>query len=389
MMQPHYPWKSAIASIVLVLTATSAFAQDGGGVKWRTDYNSARKEADAKNRPVLIDFVRPGCLPCERMEQTTFRDPRIVAALNDRFIPLKINGLDEPTLTSRLGISLYPTLILANSDGRIWGQQLVGFQEADALYEQLQRLLASQTPSETMKRDFENAVKWEANGDFARAITALRSILEDGKGAALQKDAGELMQKIDRRANERLAAAKALYEKGQPGDALEALTDVLRIYPGLAASKEAADYIAQISRLNEGARTAQRTKRVRELLAQAQDFYKSKDYIPCLDRCEIILSNFGDLPEGQQAFALVAEIKNNPEWLQAAADVMTDRLGGVYLALADSYLKRGDTQKAQVYLQRVMQAFPGSRLAESAQIRMSQLRGVTPMQKGAVESARP
>jgi len=127
---------------------------------------------------------------------------------------------------------------------------------------------------------------------------------------------------------------------------------------------------------------------VRELLAQAQDFYKSKDYIPCLDRCEIILANYGDLPEGQQAFALASEIKNNPEWLQAAADVMTDRLGGMYLALADSYLKRGDTQKSQFYLQRVIQAFPGSRMAESAQLRLTQMRPPMPANKG-LDSARP
>jgi hypothetical protein len=36
-----------------------------------------------------------------------------------------------------------------------------------------------------------------------------------------------------------------------------------------------------------------------------------------------------------------------------------------------------------------VQAFPGSRLAESAQIRLAQIRGTMPSQKGVVESARP
>jgi hypothetical protein len=90
------------------------------------------------------------------------------------------------------------------------------------------------------------------------------------------------------------------------------------------------------------------------------------------------LANYGDLPEGRQAFALAAELKNNPQWLQAAADVMSDRLGGLYLALADSYLKRGEVQKAEFYLKRVVQAFPGSRLAESAQVRLTQLQSSSP-----------
>src|SRR5262249_59770315 len=108
------------------------------------------------------------------------------------------------------------------------------------------------------------------------------------------------------------------------------------------------------------------------------EFYKSKDYIPCLDRCEIILANYGDLPEGQQAFALAVEIKNNPQWLQAAADVMTDRLGGMWLALADTYLKRGEVQKAEFYLKRVVQTMPGSRLPGAAPIRLTRLQGTSP-----------
>jgi len=387
MAYPQTSWKTALACCLIVAIAPVSFAQETAGVKWRTDYYAARKESEAKNLPVLIDFVRPACLPCERMEQTTFRDARIVAALNGKFIPLRINGVEEAALAASLKINLYPTVVLAGPDGRIT-QTLIGFQEADALHDHLQRLLATLTPSEALQRDYLNAVKWEANGEYGRAISALRGILEDGTGVSLQKNAQELLGKIEKRAEERMLAAKALQDKGQFSEALEALTDVLRVYPGLQTTKVAADKIAKLAQSNEGAKVAQRTKRVRELLTQAQDFYKSKDYIPCLDRCENILSNYGDLPEGQQAFALASEIKNNPEWLQAAADVMSDRLGGIYLALADSYLKRGDTQRAQFYLQRVVQAFPGSRLAESAQLRLNQLRATMPNPK-TIETVRP
>ncbi len=379
--------KPALAWFLLLSAVSGLHAQEGPAVKWRTDYNAARKESEVRGVPVFIEFVRPACFPCERMEQTTFRDARIVAALNDKFIPLRINGLEEAGLASRLQISLYPTMVLAGADGRI-NQTLVGYQDADALNETLQRLLATLTPTESMLRDYQNAMKWESTGDYPRALTALRSILDDGKGAALQKNAQDLLAKIEKIAVDRLAIAKNLHDKGQSTEALDTLTDLMRVFPGTPATKEAADQLTRIARANEGAKVAHRTKRVRELLTQAQDFYKSKDYIPCLDRCEIILAQYGDLPEGQQAFALASEIKNNPEWLQGAADVMTDRLGGVYLALADSYLKRGDTQKSQFYLQRVIQAFPGSRMAESAQLRLTQMRPPMPANKG-LDSARP
>ena len=125
---------------------------------------------------------------------------------------------------------------------------------------------------------------------------------------------------------------------------MEALTEVLRLYPGIPASRQASDQIAKLAQANEGAKAEQRNKRARTLYVQAQDFYKNKDYIPCMDRCEIIIASYGDLPEGQQAFALASEIKNNRDWLQNAADVMADRLGGTWLAIADSHLKSGNVQ---------------------------------------------
>jgi thioredoxin-like negative regulator of GroEL len=374
-------WKSVFCVCLLAAAVADLGAQEMPGIQWRTDYNAARKEAEAKNLPVLIDFWRPACPPCEKLEAYTFRDPRILKALNENFIPLKVNGLDNIDLSSRLQVTLFPTLVLASPDGKI-DKTLVGYQDADALNEHMHRLLASLRPPETMEKDYQNALKWELSGDYVRAISALKNILEDGKARPVQKSAQELLKKIEKHADERLAAAKELQEKGQFTEALEGLTDTLKHFPGLPASIEASDLIGKLLQANGELKVAQRTKRVRQLLTQAQDFYKSKDYIPCLDRCEIIIATYGDLPEGQQAFALAAEIRNNPEWLQAAADVMTDRLGGVYLALADSYLKRGEVQRAQFYLQRVVQAFPGSRLAESAQIRMTQLQRMYPEKDG-------
>lgn len=385
-MYPQIRRKLVLTCLLLAATACGVRAQEGPSIKWHTDYNTARKESEKKNLPVLIDFVRPNCPPCDRMERETFRDPRIVGTLNGKFVPLKINGFEQTDLAARLGISAYPTLVLAGADGRIV-DNLVGFQDADSLNDRLQRMVTSSTPAEGLQKDFDIAVKWEKDGEFARAIIALRAILDDGKGAALQKNAQELMKKIEKRAEDRLTLAKALQEKGQAAEALETLSEVVRTFPGLQASRDATDQIAKLAQVNEGAKTEQRNKRVRQLLGQAQDFYKSKDYIPCLDRCEIILANYGDLPEGQQAFALASEIKNNRDWLQSAADVTADRLGSLWLALADSCLKQGEVQKAQHHLQNVVRAFPGSRVAESAQIRLTQLRGTSPGTK--TETARP
>ena len=198
--------------------------------------------------------------------------------------------------------------------------------------------------------------------------------MNDGKGPAVQASAEKLMQELEKKGMERLARAKELQDKGKTSEAIEALTDTMQTFDGLQAARDASvmkNHIAQSPEL----RVQQRTKRARELLVQLRDFYKNREFIPALDRCEVLAGSYGDLSEGQEASQIATEIKNNPEWLQGAADTMSDRLGGLYLALADALLKKAQPQQAEAYLQRVIQAFPGSRQAESAAIRLSQLQG--------------
>ena len=131
-----------------------------------------------------------------------------------------------------------------------------------------------------------------------------------------------------------------------------------------------------------------RGKRARELLGQAREFHKSRDYVCCLDRCELLVGQYGDMIEGQEAAILLSEIKNNPEWMQGAVNAMNDRLGAMYLDMADAARKKNQPQEAEVILQRVIRTYPGLHQAESAQIRLSQLQG-TPLRGGVLSAGPP
>src|SRR5262249_3382055 len=163
----------------------------------------------------------------------------------------------------------------------------------------------------------------------------LRTIVDDGKGRPVQANAEKLLTQLEQLATQRLGKAKELQAKGQTYEAIEALSETMRVFPGLETTKEAADLLARLVQSPE-IRNQQRGKRPRELLAQAREFNKNREYIPCLDRCEILVGSYGDMEEGQEASLILNEIKNNPEWLQSAADIMSDRLGGLYLSLADA-----------------------------------------------------
>jgi tetratricopeptide (TPR) repeat protein len=169
-----------------------------------------------------------------------------------------------------------------------------------------------------------------------------------------------------------LTRAKQLVDKGQHTEAIDTITELVRVFAGTQAATEGGRMLTALVN-NAEIKQQQRLRRARELLAQAREDYRTQQYLCCLDRCEVLAASYADLPEGAEGIQLSAEIRNNPEWLTRACDNLSDRLGVLYLALAETWLKKGQPQQAIQYLERVVQTFPGSRQAEVAQVRLSQI----------------
>src|SRR5262249_35553140 len=68
------------------------------------------------------------CVACKKLDATTFRDPKVAKLLNERFIPVKIDGNKHMRLVEALQIEAYPTLILATADGKVIDRS-VGYAE--------------------------------------------------------------------------------------------------------------------------------------------------------------------------------------------------------------------------------------------------------------------
>ena len=117
-----------------------------------------------------------------------------------------------------------------------------------------------------------------------------------------------------------------------------------------------------------------RARRAQDLLSQAKEDLRNQQYLGCLDRCEQICGSFADLSEAEEARKLIDEIKSNPEWLQLACDGLTDRLGSMYLSMAENWLRKGQVQLAATCFERVVSAAPGTRHAETAQLKLAALR---------------
>jgi thioredoxin-related protein len=363
------------AALLLIESAIrnpqSAIAQE---IDWRTDYNKARQEAVEKNRPLMLDFGTEDCFFCKKLDTTTFRDPSVTAVLNKSFIPLKIDADKERALAQALRIDHFPTLVIASPDGKILATQ-EGYLEAARCTELLQRTIASLSNPEWMTRDYQEAAKAIAGSDFARAIALLRSVIEDKGDRPVQVKARQVLSDLEQQAAGLLARAKQHLDKGQSEEGMAQLTELVRTYAGSAAATEAGRMLGSLAQGPE-IQNQQRAKRARDLLAQAREDFRTQRYLACLDKCEDLAASYADLVESADAVQLAAQIKNNPEWMKQACDSLSDRLGVFYLSLAETYLKKGQPQQATQYLERIMQTLPGTRQAEAAQVRLSQIQGV-------------
>ncbi|MSU78604.1 MAG: hypothetical protein EXS16_10990 [Gemmataceae bacterium] len=107
-------------------------------IQWRTDYNLARKEAEAKKRPLVIFFYRQDC-PCSGRLIRKIVDHRAFSVfLNEKAVPLILEGPTETELVKALNIKFFPTTIIAVPDGRIV-ESLIGYQEPENLLESVKK----------------------------------------------------------------------------------------------------------------------------------------------------------------------------------------------------------------------------------------------------------
>lgn len=97
--------------------------------------------ANAKGKPVLLDFYADWCASCQIMEATTFKDPQVEAALKN-FVVLKVditaNNDQDKALLQQYGVIAPPTFLFFNKQGNEQsGLRVIGEASASKFLEQL------------------------------------------------------------------------------------------------------------------------------------------------------------------------------------------------------------------------------------------------------------
>ncbi|MCI0700232.1 MAG: thioredoxin family protein [Planctomycetia bacterium] len=340
-------------------------------VTWRTDYNAARKEATEKELPLIIVIGTDDCFYCRKLEAGPLKDPTVAGLLAKGFIAVKLDATRAPELAKALKVQLYPTTVLAGPDGKIHAF-IEGYIEADRLVEQMKRTVTAVTTADWMARDYNEASKALAVSDYARAITLLKGVVKEAGGKPIGTKSKQVLDEIERLAAGRLVRAKDLEQKGQTLEAMDLLADTVKLFAGTQAATDATALLTGLAEKPEAvAKKRQRT--ARDLLAEAKDEFRTGQLYDCLLKCERLSSAFADLPEAKEAAALLTDIRGNPERLAKVCEQMNERTAAMYLALADSWVKKGQFAEASACLKKVIALCPNTKQADIAQAELTKI----------------
>jgi len=107
--------------IIATLLAVPADAQQEA-VHWHHDLESAKTVAKETRRLVLVHFWTTTCGPCVALDQNVFSQPGVAAAIEQQFVPVKLNADENSATAQWFGINRVPTDVVITPEGEVVGK---------------------------------------------------------------------------------------------------------------------------------------------------------------------------------------------------------------------------------------------------------------------------
>jgi thioredoxin:protein disulfide reductase len=117
---------------------------------WISTESEGLRRARESRKPAMIDFWASWCESCLDLDRETFSDPRVVAALRERFVVIRIDE-SQPTreaegTATKYGVNALPTILFVDPDGnRLPGATVHNFIEPDRFLDLLARVRGAVT----------------------------------------------------------------------------------------------------------------------------------------------------------------------------------------------------------------------------------------------------
>jgi uncharacterized protein len=150
------------ALIVAMLMASTALAQSAdapsdkatGKLNWLPWSDEAFSQAKREQRFVLLDLEAVWCHWCHVMDTTTYRDPKVIALLNRKYVLVRVDQDSRPDLSNRYEDYGWPATVVFDGAGHeIVKRQ--GYLAPDEMASMLQAIIDDPTPGPSVQAEKE------------------------------------------------------------------------------------------------------------------------------------------------------------------------------------------------------------------------------------------
>ena len=137
-------------------------------VEWKEWSEESFEEARRQGKLVLLDLTASWCHWCHVMDEKTYSNPDIASAINDDFIPIRVDIDRRPDISERYNRGGFPTTAFLSDQGEsIWGATFV--------------------PPADMKRIMEAILGAKGSGEIDKALERSRLQSLDAAGCSRLK----------------------------------------------------------------------------------------------------------------------------------------------------------------------------------------------------------
>jgi YHS domain-containing protein/thioredoxin-related protein len=88
-------------------------------INWQNGIAEAATQAKAQHKLIIVHFYGNNCPPCKTMDAEVYTDPRVIAGMNQLFIPVKVDTGQHSELVKQYDIKAIPTDLVIDENGKI------------------------------------------------------------------------------------------------------------------------------------------------------------------------------------------------------------------------------------------------------------------------------
>ncbi|HBH36704.1 MAG TPA: hypothetical protein DDW45_10385 [Gammaproteobacteria bacterium] len=86
-------------------------------IAWQPSTAAIYEQAKQQNKLVFLDLTAEWCLFCKKMDETTYRDPEVVAYINEHFLPVRVSDAGAGDVIEHYRRHARPGTVMLNADG--------------------------------------------------------------------------------------------------------------------------------------------------------------------------------------------------------------------------------------------------------------------------------